>query len=571
MAVKTEEGSSPRLYQQMEDEHDLLESNVGKDVPPITAEDDSPADHQSKQRIAVVMTALSLCVFLAALDITIVSTALPEMVAHFKASDSAYSWIASSYLLANASCVPLWGRISDIWGRKPILIISVVLFLGGSLICGVAVNVAMVIAGRAIQGVGSGGITVLANICVSDLFNVRRRSAYLGIFGATWAIAGAIGPIIGGAFTTYSTWRWCFYINLPIGGLAFFGLLFFLKLDTAPLTPLAAGLRAIDWTGLFLIVGATLMLLFGLEFGGSQYPWSSATIICLIVFGLVTAGLFLLHEWKFARTPIIPITIFSNPYNLTILLINFCHATVFIGGCFYLPVYFQNVLLASSLMSGVYLLPLVVALSISSGLGGFYMRSTGRSREAICLGMLFTTLGFGLYIDLQSYASWPRIILFQVVVGLGIGPNFQATLIALQANTKPEELGRGTATFSFIRQLASAVSVVVASVVYGHVVSTKEGTMAAVLGETLAEEIVAASTAAEAFVKMLPKGEEREVVLDALTKALSWVWVLYTAVAGFGFLISLSLKDLRLGDAQPTKAVEDGQLDDAVEMAKSRV
>lgn len=144
---------------------------------------------------------------------TIVSTALPEMVAHFKASDSAYTWIASSYLLANASCVPLWGRISDIWGRKPILMTVVALFLGGSLICGVAINVNMVIAGRAIQGVGSGGITVLANICVSDMFNVRRRSAYLGIFGATWAIAGAIGPIIGGAFTTYSTWRWCFYIN----------------------------------------------------------------------------------------------------------------------------------------------------------------------------------------------------------------------------------------------------------------------------------------------------------------------------------------------------------------------
>ncbi|RAL08291.1 MDR family MFS transporter [Aspergillus homomorphus CBS 101889] len=570
--IKTEEESSSGPYHQMEDEHNLSEQAVGKDAPPVAAEDDSPADHQSKQRIAIVMAALSLCVFLAALDITIVSTALPEMVAHFKASDSAYSWIASSYLLANASCVPLWGRISDIWGRKPILMISVVLFLGGSLICGVAINVAMVIAGRAIQGVGSGGITVMANICVSDLFNVRRRSAYLGIFGATWAIAGAIGPIIGGAFTTYSTWRWCFYINLPIGGLSFFGLLFFLQLDTAPLTPLTTGLLAIDWIGLFLIVGATLMVLFGLEFGGSQYPWSSPTIICLLIFGLVTAGLFLLNEWKYARTPIIPITIFSDLYNLTILLINFCHATVFIGGCFYLPVYFQNVLLASSLMSGVYLLPLVVALSISSGFGGFYMRSTGRSREAICLGMLFTTLGYGLYIDLQSYASWPRIILFQVVAGLGIGPNFQATLIALQANTKPEELGRGTATFSFVRQLAAAVSVVVGSVVYGHVVSTKQGTMAAVLGDTLAGEIVEASTAAGAFVKMLPRGEEREVVLHSLTEALSWVWVLYTAVAGFGFLISLSLKDLRLGDATPIKDVEDSSVEDghAVEMAKCR-
>ncbi|KUL88192.1 hypothetical protein ZTR_04047 [Talaromyces verruculosus] len=132
---------------------------------------------------------------------------------------------------------------------------------------------------------------------------------------------------------------------------------------------------------------------------------------------------------------IIPISIFSNWDNFTMLVINFCHATVFIGGCFYLPVYFQNVLLTSSLMSSVYLLPLVVALSISSGATGVYMRSTGRSREVIVLGMLFIALDYGLYIDLKSYASWPRIIIYQLIVGLGIGPNFQATLIVLQANT----------------------------------------------------------------------------------------------------------------------------------------
>ncbi|PYI07561.1 hypothetical protein BO78DRAFT_385986 [Aspergillus sclerotiicarbonarius CBS 121057] len=497
------------------------------------------------------MTALSLCVFLAALDITIVSTALPEMVAHFRASDSAYTWIASSYLLANASCVPLWGRISDIWGRKLILMIVVALFLAGSLICGVARSTAMVIAGRAIQGIGSGGITVLANICVSDMFNVRRRSAYLGIFGATWAIAGAIGPIIGGAFTTYSTWRWCFYINLPIGGLAFFSLLFFLRLDTAPLTPLKAGLLSLDWIGLGLIVGATLMLLFGLELGGSIYPWSSATIICLLIFGILTAGIFLVYEDRVARIPIIPTTLFYNRYNLIILLINFCHSTVFMGACFYLPVYFQNVLLASSLLSGVYLLPLVVALAASSGLAGFVMRTTGRPREAITLGMFLTTLGYGLFIDLPATASWPRIILFQIVAGLGIGPNFQATLIALQANTTPAELNRGTGTFSFVRQLAAAVSVVVGSVLYARAADAQRGVMAAVLGETAAQEIVEASTAAAAIIETLPVGEDRMVVFHALTAALRWVWVLYTAVAGVGFLISLGLRDLRLGEARP--------------------
>lgn len=194
-------------------------------------------------------------------------------------------------------------------------------------------------------------------------------------------------------------------------------------------------------------------------------------------------------------------------------------------------------------------MPLVVSLAISSGASGFYMRSTGRSREAIVLGMLFTTLGYGLYIDLKPYTSWPRIVLYQLIVGLGIGPNFQATLIALQANTKPAELARGTATFSFVRQLAASVSVVVGSVVYGHVVSTKINVMAKVLGQRIATEIAVASTAAAGIIESLPEGEEREVVFETLTDALKYVWILYTAVAGLGFLISLSLKDLRLGDA----------------------
>ncbi|EED18288.1 efflux pump antibiotic resistance protein, putative [Talaromyces stipitatus ATCC 10500] len=561
MVAEAGQNHPPELSYQMEDGLDISERATTEAATSDPLQDeDSPADHQSKRRIAIVMAALSLCVFLAALDITIVSTALPKIVAQFKASDSAYSWIASSYLLANASFVPLWGRLSDIWGRKLILTTSVVLFICGSLMCGVARNVTTVIAGRAIQGVGSGGIIVLANLCVSDLFNVRRRSAYLGIFGATWAIAGAVGPIIGGAFTTYSTWRWCFYINLPIGGISLLSLLFFLKIDNN-LKSIVEGLRAIDWIGLVLIVGATLMFLLGLEFGGSEYPWASATVICLIIFGIVTAIIFGLNEWKVAPTPIIPISIFSNWYNFTVLVINFCHGMVFIGACFYLPVYFQNVLLATSLMSGVYLLPLVVALSISSGAAGFYMRTTGRSREVIILGMFLTTLGHGLYIDLKPYACWSRIIIYQIIAGLGIGPNFQATLIALQANTKPSELARGTATFSFVRQIAASVSVVAGSVVYGHIVSTKVELMAKVLGQRIATEIAVASTAAAGIIESLPGGEDRQFVFNVLTDALTYVWILYTAIAGFGFLISLTLKDLRLGDVnrQESTEVEKGE------------
>lgn len=147
---------------------------------------------------------------------TIISTALPTIADNFHATESGYSWIAASYLLANAACIPLWGKISDIWGRKPIILMANVLFLVGSLICALANNLPMIIAGRAVQGIGGGGIIILANISVSDLFSMRDRPMYYGIFGATWAIAGALGPIVGGAFTTDVTWRWCFYVNCKL-------------------------------------------------------------------------------------------------------------------------------------------------------------------------------------------------------------------------------------------------------------------------------------------------------------------------------------------------------------------
>ncbi|KAJ5108154.1 efflux pump antibiotic resistance protein [Penicillium angulare] len=540
--MSAEEDRSSVGVQAKDEEHGVDKNTEKLAEEDIPAENVTYEDSPSKQRIAIILLGLGLSVFLAALDITIVSTALPDIVAHFKASDSAYSWIASSYLLTNASSVGLWGRLSDIWGRKPILSTSIILFLGGSLICGLAINVSMLIAGRALQGIGSGGITVMANICVSDLFDVQRRSAYLGIFGATWAIAGAVGPVIGGAFTTYVTWRWCFYINLPVGGVAFLFLMFFLKIDTTKKS-LIDGLATIDWIGVALVIAGTIMLLLGLEFGGDQFSWSSATVICLIVFGVVALVIFGLYE-RFPSSPIIPLAVFNSWQNIALLLVNFCHGAVFIGGCFYLPVYLQNVLLESSLMSGVLLLPLVGALAISSGLAGWYLRSTGRFREVIIFGMFFTTLGYGLYLDLKPYASWSRIVLYQMIVGLGLGPNFQATLIALQANVKTSEMSQATAAFSLVRQLAASISVVVGTVIYNHEVATRKARLMAAVGSNLATEIVAASTATAAFTRELP-GDEKQVVFDVITKGLFYVWLLYLCISVLGLALSCTLRNMR--------------------------
>ena len=321
----------------------------------------TPLEKQSTAKKAIIMSALGTAVFLAALDVTIITTALPTISEHFHSS-SGYTWIGSAYLLANAASTPSWGKISDIFGRKPVLLTANLVFLVGSLVAALSNSIGMLIAARAVQGMGGGGLVTLVNICISDLFSLRSRGAYFGIIGGVWALASAIGPVIGGVFTEKVSWRWCFYINLPLDGLALIIIFFFLDLKT-PKTPLLEGLKAIDWLGSLLVVGGTLMFLFGLEYGGVTYPWSSAIVVCLLVFGVFTLGLFFINEWKFAKYPVMPLQIFKYSSNCAALGVVFVHGAVFIAGSYYLPLYFQAVRGATPLLSGVYILQTALSLS----------------------------------------------------------------------------------------------------------------------------------------------------------------------------------------------------------------
>ena len=369
-----------------------------KEVPPSSKVTKPPlertqsqASAYSKSRQLVIIFSLCMALFLAALDVTIITTALPTIATTFHANSAGYTWVGSAYLLASASSAPVWGKISDIWGRKPIIMLANLVFMGGSLIAALANSIGMLIGARVVQGIGGGGLVILVYICIGDLFSMRERPKYYGIMGMVWAIASGVGPVIGGAFTEYVSWRWCFYINLPLDGLSLIFLTFFLKLDT-PKTPLLDGLKAIDWLGVLTIVGGIVMFLFGMISGGQSHPWASAFTLCLIIFGIVTLGLFFLNEWKLAKYPIIPLRIFKEPSNFAALGVCFIHGFVFIGGSFYLPLYFQVVLAASPILSGVYLFAMVITLSFVSAAAGIFIKNTGMFREPIWFGLVFMTL-----------------------------------------------------------------------------------------------------------------------------------------------------------------------------------
>ncbi|KAL6701743.1 MFS general substrate transporter [Trichoderma pleuroticola] len=505
---------------------------------------DEPEAGRTNVETFLIIFALCLALFLAALDMTIITTAIPTISNHF-GSSAGYIWIGSAYLLGNAAFVPTWGKISDIFGRKPTLIVSVAIFWIGSLLCAVSTSMGMLIAARAIQGVGGGGTIVLPNICISDLFSMRKRGMYFGILGMVWALASAIGPILGGVFTSKVSWRWCFYINLPLGGIGLLILIFVLKLHN-PRTPIKQGLAAIDWVGNLLIIGGTLMLLFGLEFGGVQFPWDSAAVICLIVFGFVTIALFGIYENRVAKFPVMPTRLFRGRTSIAAYGLSIMHAMTFMSGSYWLPLYFQAVLGATSLLSGVYILPYVLALSFISALTGVFIKKTGNYKIPIISGLFIMTIGFGLFIDLGARANWAKIIIFQIIAGIGVGPNFQSPLIAIQTNVEPRDIGAATASFQFLRQLGTSTSVVIGGVIFDNEMQKQQAFLQRELGPELAARFSGSEAASSVFLIASLDGHQREVAQTAYWNAMQKMFIAYTCFVSLGLFISLFVKQKTL-------------------------
>lgn len=513
-------------------------------VSPVSPEDGDPEAGRTKLQTVLVVSALCLALFLAALDTTIITTAVPTIANEFNSSQG-YIWIGSAYLLGNASFVPTWGKISDIFGRKPMILAAAVIFWIGSLLCAVSTGMGMLIGSRAIQGIGGGGLIVLPNIAVSDLFSMRNRGMYFGIFGMVWALASAVGPILGGVFTSQVNWRWCFYINLPLSGVAIVILVFVLKLHN-PRTPVKEGLKALDWPGSVLIIGGTIMWLLGLEFGGVSFPWDSATTVCLLVFGILLVALFLVYEWKVPKYPVIPVRLFHHRNNVACYALGFTHAFTFMSGSYWLPLYFQGVLGANSLLSGVYLLPYVLALSFVSAAAGIFIKKTGQYKLVIVAGMVVTVIGFGLFIDLEPRANWVKIIIFSIVAGTGIGPNFQAPLIALQTNVEPRDIGSATSTFSFIRQLGTSISVVIGGVIFNNEMEKQYPKLERELGADLADSLSGANAASSVELVASLEGEDGRVARTAYWKSLQTMYIVYTCFAGLALIISMFIQQVNL-------------------------
>lgn len=285
------------------------------------------------------------------------------------------------------------------------------------------------------------------------------------------------------------------------------------------------------------------MVLLGLEFGGVVHPWNSATVICLIIFGVVVGALFFVNERNYARYPLMPLRLFKKRSNIAAFSVCFCHGFVFISGIYYLPLYFQSVLGATPLMSGVYLLPFAVSLSLVSALAGVFIKKTGKYLPPIYFGLIVMTLGFGLFIDLPRQKTWSKLIIYEIIAGIGVGPNFQSPLIALQNGIPKRDIAAATATFGFVRNLSTAISVVIGGVVFQNQMQMQSASLRSSLGAEDAAALSGGSAGTSVELVNSLQDPQRQIARDAYSNSLRIMWIIYVAFGALGIFASLFISD----------------------------
>ena len=491
-----------------------------------------PEEKEGKRHILIIMGALMLTMFLAALDQTIVSTALPRIASDFNALNE-LSWVVTSYLIASAVTTPIYGKLSDLYGRKRLLSAAVIIFLVGSVLAGLSQNMAELIAFRGIQGIGAGGLMTMVLASIGDVVTPRERGKYQGLIGAVFGIASVVGPLLGGFFTDTLSWRWIFFINVPLGLLALAAIAFRLH------TPMQRKEHKIDYVGAALLSIGVVAFLLITVWGGTTYAWMSPTIIGLGILATLATGAFVGWETLHPE-PLIPLGLFGNRIFFVSSLLSLVSGMAMFAAIIYLPEYQQVVRGYSATKSGLLMIPLVLGLLGASILSGRIISHTGKYRWFPLIGTLVTALGLFLFAHLETDTSQWLISLWMLITGAGIGLYMQVMTLAVQNATDPRDLGTATSTVTFFRSIGSSFG----TSLFGAVLTAR---LAVHVHEALPDLGAQATSLSSGIgqLRSLPPAI-LQPVLNAFTQSFDDIFLIAIPFVMAAFVVALFLKEIPL-------------------------
>ncbi|OMJ09687.1 putative MFS-type transporter [Smittium culicis] len=507
---------------------------------------DEPVCGEGRQDLSVakkylIVSILCLAVFLSSLDSTMVSTALPTIANEFNAL-STVSWIVTSNLLCTTAFQPLYGRISDIFGRKLTLLFSLSIFLIGSIISGFAKSIPTLIVSRGITGAGGAGISVMVNVVISDIVSMQDRGKYAGLIGVAFGIASVTGPLLGGVFADKLTWRWCFYINIPITILIMAAVQLIVHLGS-PKGNYKEKIRRIDFLGIFLILSSLTLIILAINWGGVFYPWKSPLVISSIVCGIILLAFFCLVELKYANEPIIPLNLFKIRNVWSVLAIQLCVGSVMYICIYYMPIYYSVVYNGSASASGLFLLPFIIAMVISSVSCGLLISYTGYYKIFIQIGTLSITVALGLISTFNTTIARYKQIIYLFMAGIGISLCNQPMIICIQASTEPKYLATSTATLIFFRILSGTLGISLFSTILKNELNSRLASFVSLNPDfaTFAEN---SKQSIESIYSPETPLAARVGIVHAYVKSIEFVFYVLIPIVGVGLILSFVLKHI---------------------------
>ncbi|KAI5801600.1 major facilitator superfamily domain-containing protein [Peziza echinospora] len=486
-----------------------------------------------------------------ALDATSLSVALPIIAKALHGSAIEAFWSGTSFLLTSTVFQPSLASFSQIFGRKPVFLIAMVFFTVGAIIAALANDFTNILIGRAIQGVGGGGLTAITEIIVTDMVPLRQRGAYLGLLSTVWAVGSVSGPIIGGGFAQGASWRWIFWLNLPFCAIGFVMIPLFLNITTVP-SSLKEKLKQVDWFGTFLFISSTASVMIPVTWGGVMYDWDHWRTLVPLILGIVGLIGFVLYEIYYATHTLIKLEVFMNRTAAANYVGTVMHGIILWCMLYYLPLYYQAVKHMSPVMSGVAIMPQTLTVTPASIIIGLLVSYTGRFRWAVWGGWVATVVGLGVMTLLDVGTSTVAWVFLNLASGLGTGILFPSMAFAIQASASEENTAYAVAIYSFLRAYGQSLGVAIGGVIFQNALISKLSKTPGL--NELAGDYAKDAVALVEAIKMMPHNAPgRAELIKAYAESLQVVWMAMIGFAVVGLLISLFTEGLALDRALGSK------------------